>query len=1175
MRSIGPARPLRDPSVLSTLRSTVRSILRFTFRSTCRSTLQSVVCTSLLAGLAAAGSLAAAESAWRVDGEQPVSQSALEQASWSRDYGGYRWIVIEDGRGPSPFDGAGERIDSPYRVGLHGASFDPLELAASAGTRTPGGQGLTIVQLRGPALASDLEELGRAGLDVFQPLPGLAFLAWATPASRQAADELPFVRAAVELPTTLKTQPSLKARGDRIRNVNVHFYNSGDASAVVDELARLGGVRVLDAWPAQPDRRLYNAVIETPAASLPALAAIPQVVALSYLSPEPELEDESAAQVLADNLDASNIPFPGYPSWLVSVGLDGSGVTWATTDTGVWYAHGDYNSRIVGGINYPGCSEANPGDDPTSGGHGTHVTGIWAGDGTAGFVDSNGFLYGHGMAPGASIFAQNPICGSQNSWPPAGGWQVLSRDALLGGAVGSNNSWTSGEGTQHGYQATERTYDLMVLDGNFDTPSVLDPFMVVFSAGNSGGSGVTAPKEAKNVVVTGGTQTFRVSGDVDAIYGSSSRGPAVDNRWLPTIAAPGQSVSSTRRANASQCASSIANTNGEYSLCTGTSMAAPHASGALVLLTEWWRDQFAVDPSPAMGKALLINSAVPVGPTPPPNNDSGWGRIDLSTLVDDGLSFEFRDQSELFTASGESYELVVGVVDPAQPLKVTLVWSDAPGAVGANPAMVNDLDLTVVSGGQTYLGNNFSGGFSQPGGAADRLNNIEQVTLAAPGTSATITVDAFNIAGSVLLDQPGVTTAQHFALVCQNCLDAPDFSMLLDPAELMACVPDSQDVAVAIDSLLGFDDPVSLSATGLPAGVTGSFDINPVTPSGTSTLTVAFGASTAPGTTSAAVEGTSTTGTKSLPLVLNTFDAVPPAPPLVSPADGAVNTLAVQTFEWTTVAQGLDYRLEVATDPGFSTVVHDITTRETSVELTLDSSTFYYWRVTVDNACGSAESATFSFNTQPEPGDCPIGSATLEVWSDDMESGTNGWTPGAGSIQNTWQQSGANVHGGAFAWNAENLDSISDQRLVSPPIALPGSDQLPLTLRFWNHQELEDASGACWDAGVLEISTDGGASWTDLNGSAVLHRSHDGTVNDFASGPNPLAGMEAWCGDPRDWDDYVVDLSAYADQTIQLRFRVGTDGTVGGRAGWTIDDLRVEACGGLAEEIFIDGFESP
>jgi hypothetical protein len=1118
--------------------------------------------------------LLAEQAAWRVPAGTERGAVDLQAASWVRDYGSYLWVVGEaDALGS--LSGA-ERIDSPYRIGLHGAVFDPQKRAPRSTPRSADGEGLLLVQLRGPALPSDIEALRADGLDPFQPLPGFAFLAWGNDSARSAAGAHDFVRHIGGLDPALKLQPNLKDRGAWIRNVNIHVYNDGNFNAALDALER-SGVRILDAWPAQPDRRLYNIVAEIEADGLGAAAALPRVVAISYLSPEPMLEDESAAQVLADNIDGSNAPFPGYPAWLTSVGLDGSGVVWATTDSGVWYGHGDYNSRIVGGINYPGCNQANPGDDPTSGGHGTHVTGIYAGDGTAGFTDSDGFLYGHGVAPAVGVFAQNPICGSQNSWPPSGGWPVLSRDALAGGAIGSNNSWTSGEGTQHGYQATERTYDLMVLDGNFDTPSELDPFLVVFSAGNSGQSGVTAPKEAKNVVVTGSTQTFRVSGNIDAVSGFSSRGPAVDGRWLPTISTPGETVSSTRRPSAAQCATSIANTDGEYAFCSGTSMAAPHASGALILLTQWWRDQFAVDPSPAMGKALLVNSAVALTGSAPPNNDYGWGRVDLSTLVDDGLSFEFWDQDTVFTASGDSFERTVGVVDPSQPLKITLVWSDAAGAIGANPALVNDLDLSVVSGGVTYLGNNFSGGVSQPGGSADRLNNIEQVTLAAPGTSATITVDAFAIAGSVLLDQPAVVTAQHFALVCQNCLEQPDFTVSIDPSELTACVPENQDVAVSVGGLLGFSEPVTLAVTGLPSGTSGNFSNNPVTPlPGSSTLALSLGGGTAPGTTVAAIEATSSTGTKSLPLTLNTFSANPGVPTLTAPTDGAFNTPTTQIFSWSAATQGLDYRLEVATDAGFTNVVHDISTRNTSVELSLNSSTIYWWRVSVENACGSEVSAVFSFTTQPEPGDCPIGVTASTVWADDMESGINGWTLGDGSIQNTWQQTGTNVHGGAFAWNAENLASISDQRLVSPSIALPGTAELPLTLRFWNQQELEDAAGACWDAAVLEISTDGGSTWTDLNGDAIINRAHDGPVNNFATGPNPLAGMDGWCGDPRAWEDYAIDLSAFAGQTVNLRFRVGTDGTVGARDGWTIDDVRVESCPAiLVEELFIDGFESP
>ena len=51
-----------------------------------------------------------------------------------------------------------------------------------------------------------------------------------------------------------------------------------------------------------------------------------------------------------------------------------------------------------------------------------------------------------------------------------------------------------------------------------------------------------------------------------------------------------------------------------------------------------------------------------------------------------------------------------------------------------------------------------------------------------------------------------------------------------------------------------------------------------------------------------------------------------------------------------------------------------------------------------------------------------------------------------------------------------------------------------------------------------------------------------------------------------------MDLSAYAGQTVQLRFRLATDNTVA-REGWYIDDVTVQTCQ-AANAIFTDGFES-
>jgi subtilisin family serine protease len=78
---------------------------------------------------------------------------------------------------------------------------------------------------------------------------------------------------------------------------------------------------------------------------------------------------------------------------LGTLGFDGSGVRWATIDTGVDYDHPDLGPRIVAGYSFPGaCNPAGqPGSDCAGGGHGTHVAGIIGGDATAGFADANGF----------------------------------------------------------------------------------------------------------------------------------------------------------------------------------------------------------------------------------------------------------------------------------------------------------------------------------------------------------------------------------------------------------------------------------------------------------------------------------------------------------------------------------------------------------------------------------------------------------------------------------------------------------------------------------------------------------------------------------------------------------------------------------------------------------------
>src|SRR3712207_8494884 len=54
------------------------------------------------------------------------------------------------------------------------------------------------------------------------------------------------------------------------------------------------------------------------------------------------------------------------------------------------------------------------------------------------------------------------------------------------------------------------------------------------------------------------------------------------------------------------------------------------------------------------------------------------------------------------------------------------------------------------------------------------------------------------------------------------------------------------------------------------------------------------------------------------------------------------------------------------------------------------------------------------------------------------------------------------------------------------------------------------------------------------------------------SGGNPLAGRQAWVNSLASYGQVTVNLLPWAGQAVLLRFRLGTDSSVGA-AGWYID----------------------
>ena len=87
-------------------------------------------------------------------------------------------------------------------------------------------------------------------------------------------------------------------------------------------------------------------------------------------------------------------------------------------------------------------------------------------------------------------------------------------------------------------------------------------------------------------------------------------------------------------------------------------------------------------------------------------------------------------------------------------------------------------------------------------------------------------------------------------------LAAPDFQITIAPASQNLPPGSSVSFTIGIGGIDAFAAPVSLSVGGLPAGVTGSFSVDPVSPSGTSFLRLTAAETAQTGTFSLTVTGT-------------------------------------------------------------------------------------------------------------------------------------------------------------------------------------------------------------------------------------------------------------------------------------------------------------------------------
>ena len=168
-------------------------------------------------------------------------------------------------------------------------------------------------------------------------------------------------------------------------------------------------------------------------------------------------------------------------------------------------------------------------------------------------------------------------------------------------------------------------------------------------------------------------------------------------------------------------------------------MATPNAAGAAVMVREYLQE-IAQRPSPqgALVKALLVLGAQDIGSRDIPNQNEGWGRVNLrNSLGSAGGQGIWVDDRSVMSGTGNSKSYSFNVSQSSGLFKAVLTWSDERGSRFSNSQLVNDLDLEITApDGTVYLGNDFANGRSATGGTRDSVNNLEVVLIdnAAQGT---------------------------------------------------------------------------------------------------------------------------------------------------------------------------------------------------------------------------------------------------------------------------------------------------------------------------------------------------------------------------------------------------------------------------------------------------------
>jgi extracellular elastinolytic metalloproteinase len=174
---------------------------------------------------------------------------------------------------------------------------------------------------------------------------------------------------------------------------------------------------------------------------------------------------------------------------------------------------------------------------------------------------------------------------------------------------------------------------------------------------------------------------------------------------------------------------------------------------------------------------------------------------------------------------------------------------------------------------------------------------------------------------------------------------------------------------------------------------------------------------------------------------------------------------------------------------------------------------------------------------------------SIAQFMDNFELGDGKWDFEGTKNFNYWQIQTLYARSGTKAFGVDYPSSpgASDQAIkLLQPIVVRGTKPI---LNFYHRYDTEKR----FDGGILQVTTDNGTTWRDLGDKSFKNPYGQGKFEYTVFG---VANQKAWNGILPTYTPVAVDLSSFIGQTINFRFRFGTDSLVA-KEGWFVDDVAV------------------